>query len=146
MGTRTDLLPSQPVGPIESNIFRNFSRLSRKKIKTVIPDAIKMSELLESSDSGNEKSPFVNDFECTSTAHEWRKLVNMILPVNVEALRIELFTKSKFMDDFHKMRKHYDLESTDWERSDDGELRRIIKYKMPLTTNLGFGPKYSLVR
>ncbi|KAJ6648301.1 Protein Aster-A, partial [Pseudolycoriella hygida] len=105
-----------------------------------------MSQLLESSDSGNEKAEeFVNDAECTSPAHEWRKLVNIILPVNVEALRNELFMKSKFMDDFHETRKHYDLSCTDWERSEEGDLRRTIKYKMPLSGTMGFGPKYSLV-
>lgn len=108
-----------------------------------------MSELMmeESSDSGVEKPDFVNDCECKSPAHDWRKLVNIILPVSVEALRKELFTKSKFMDDFHELRKHYDLSCTEWERCDEGELRRTLKYKMPLTGPLamGFGPKFSWV-
>lgn len=129
---------------LESKIFRNLTRLSRKKPKVILPK-IMMSQLLESSDSGEEKTEFINDFECTSPAHEWRKLVNIILPVNVEALRKELFTKSKFMDDFFEMRKHYDLSCTEWERSDEGELRRTLKYKMPLTATMGFGPKLSCV-
>lgn len=141
----TDLLPPESGHLLESKIFRNFSRLSRKKPKIVLPQ-IMMSQLMESSDSGNEKPDFVNDVECTSPAHEWRKLVNIILPVNVEALRKELFTKSKFMDDFHEMRKHYELTCTEWERSDEGELRRTIKYKMPLAVGpMGFGPKLSCV-
>lgn len=143
----TDMLPPESGHLLESKIFRNFSRLSRKKPKIVLPK-IMMSQLMEmeSSDSGNEKTEFVNDFECTSPAHEWRKLVNIILPVNVEALRKELFTKSKFMDDFHEMKKNYELTCTDWERSEDGELRRTIKYKMPLIPTMGFGPKLSCVR
>lgn len=141
----TDFLPPESGHLLENKIFRNFSRLSRRKPKIVLPK-IMMSELLESSDSGNEKTDFVNDFECTSPAHEWRKLVNIILPVNVEALRKELFTKSKFMDEFYEWRKHYDLSCTDWERKEDGELQRTIKYKMPLTQTMGLGPKYSLVR
>lgn len=128
---------------LESNIFRNLSRLSRKKPKTALPK-IMMSELLESSDS-DEKPEFINDFECTSPAHEWRKLVNIILPVNVETLRKELFTKSRFMDDFFELRKHYDVTYSEWERSDEGELHRTIKYKMPLTATMGFGPKFSCV-
>ncbi|XP_037039039.1 protein Aster-B-like isoform X1 [Bradysia coprophila] len=142
---QTDLSPTQTGHLLESKIFRNFSRLSRKKPKIDSPN-VKMSELLvESSDSGNEKPEFTNDFECTSPAHEWRKLINIILPVSVEALRNELFSKSKFMEDFHAMRKHYDIHNTEWERSDDGKMRRTIKYKMPLTTNLGFGPKFTSI-
>lgn len=140
----TDLLPPETGHLLESKIFRNFTRLSRKKPKIVLPK-IMMSELMESSDSGNEKNELANDIECTSSAHEWRKLVNIILPVNVEQLRKELFTKSKFMDDFHEMKKNYDLTCTKWERSDEGELRRTIKYKMPLTGTMGFGPKFSNV-
>ncbi len=143
----TDLVPSHTTGNnlLDSKIFRNFSRLSRKKVKDTLPSKIIMSELLESSDSGNERIELVNDVECTSVAHEWRKLVNIILPVSVEALRNELFTKSKFMEDFHAMRKHYDLTTSDWERCDDDKLRRTLKYRMPLTNNMVFGPKSSLV-
>lgn len=140
----TDMLPPESGHLLESRIFRNFSSMTRKKPKIVLPKII-MSELMESSDSENEKTEFVNDFECTSQAHEWRKLVNIILPVNVEALRKELFTKSKLMDDFHEMRKHYDVTCSEWERGDDGELRRTLKYKMPLTGTMGFGPKLSCV-
>lgn len=140
----TDLLPPESGYLLESKIFRNFSRLSRRKPKIVLPK-IMMSQLMESSDSGNEKTDFVNDVQCISPAHEWRKLVNIILPVSVEALRKELFTKSKFMDDLHEMRKHYDISCTDWERKDEGELQRTIKYKMPLTQTMGLGPKFSLV-
>lgn len=142
----TDILPPESGHLLESKIFRNFSRLSRKKPQIILPKAVVMSELLESSDSGNEKNEFVNDFECTSAAHhEWRKLVNIILPVNVELLRKELFTKSKFMDDFYEKRKHYDSSCTEWARNDEGELQRTLKYKMPLTTTMGFGPKFSCV-
>lgn len=130
---------------LESNIFRNLSRLSRKKPKIASPK-IMMSELLESSDSAEEKPELINDVECTSPAHEWRKLVNIILPVNVETLRKELFTKSRFMDDFFELRKHYDVTCSEWERNDEGELSRTIKYKMPLTATMGFGPKFSCVR
>lgn len=142
----TDLLPPESGHLLESKIFRNFSRLSRKKPKIVLPK-IMMSELMDmSSDSGNEKTDFINDVECTSSAHhEWRKLVNIILPVNVEALRKELFMKSNFMDDFFDKRKHYDISSTEWERTDEGELQRTIKYKMPLIQTMGFGPKFSSV-
>ncbi|XP_037039040.1 protein Aster-B-like isoform X2 [Bradysia coprophila] len=78
---QTDLSPTQTGHLLESKIFRNFSRLSRKKPKIDSPN-VKMSELLvESSDSGNEKPEFTNDFECTSPAHEWRKLINIILPI-----------------------------------------------------------------
>lgn len=144
----TDIQPETTGHLHESkNLFRNLSRLSRKKPEIILPKIV-MSELLiasESSDSAKEPD-FINNSECNSEAHEWKQLVNIILPVNVESLRKALFTPSKFIDDLHEMRKHFDVSWTEWERNDDGELQRTIKYKMPLTTTMGIGPKYSSVR
>lgn len=94
------------------------------------------------SESGTTIPPFVCTAECTSM-HEGRQLVHTILPINVDTLFALLFSKSKFLVDFHAHRKTTNMVHEDWQTGDDGLQCRKVNLTVALTQAVG--PKCSHV-
>lgn len=94
------------------------------------------------SESGATIPPFVCTAECTSM-HEGRQLVHTILPINVDTLFALLFSKSKFLVDFHAHRKTTNMIHEDWQTGDDGLPCRKVNLTVALTQAVG--PKCSHV-
>ncbi|KAM7351419.1 GRAM domain containing 1B isoform 2-T2 [Cochliomyia hominivorax] len=110
-------------------------------------NANKNSEILptdisDSSDSEENNIPFVATAECNSP-HEGRQLVHTILPINIETLFNLLFSKSKFLLDFHAMRKSTDLFFGEWITNEDGQKNRTFNVTVQLAASVG--PKTSKV-
>lgn len=80
--------------------------------------------------------------ECTSP-HEGRQLVHTILPINIETLFNLLFSKSKFLLDFHAMRKSTELTFGDWVTNDESQKTRTVNVTVQLAASVG--PKTSKV-
>lgn len=95
-----------------------------------------------SSDSDENNIPFISTAECTSN-HEGRQLVHTILPINVDVLFNLLFSKSKFLLDFHQSKKTTDLVFGDWVTNDDGIQSRTVNLTVALAQSVG--PKTSKV-
>ncbi|XP_075151791.1 GRAM domain containing 1B isoform X2 [Haematobia irritans] len=100
------------------------------------------TDISDSSDSEGTNIPFVATTECTSP-HEGRQLVHTILPINIETLFNLLFSKSKFLLDFHALRKSTDLVFGDWVRNDEGQRTRTVNLTVQLAASVG--PKTSKV-
>lgn len=95
-----------------------------------------------SSDSDENNVPFISTAECTSP-HEGRQLVHTILPINVDVLFNLLFSKSKFLVDFHHTKKTTDLVFGEWINNEDGIKTRIVNLTVALAQSVG--PKTSRV-
>ncbi|XP_029407444.2 protein Aster-B isoform X3 [Bactrocera dorsalis] len=89
-----------------------------------------------SSDSEENKAPFVATAECTS-AHEGRQLVHTILPINVDTLFNLLFSKSKFLMDFHAMRKTENMSFGEWVTDENGKKTRAFSLTVQLLASVG---------
>ncbi|KAH8352344.1 hypothetical protein KR084_003506 [Drosophila pseudotakahashii] len=100
------------------------------------------TDVSDSSDSEENNLPFVPTTECTST-HEGRQIVHTILPINVDTLFNLLFSKSKFMTDFHAMRKSTDLVLGEWTKNEEGLQSRTVNVTVQLAASVG--PKTSKV-
>ncbi|XP_017152413.1 protein Aster-B isoform X8 [Drosophila miranda] len=100
------------------------------------------TDVSDSSDSEENNVPFVATTECTST-HEGRQIVHTILPISVDTLFNLLFTKSKFVTDFHAMRKSTDLIMGEWTKNEEGLSVRVVNVTVQLAASVG--PKTSKV-
>lgn len=102
------------------------------------------TDMSDSSDSeaGATIPPFVCTAECSSM-HEGRQLVHTILPINVDTLFALLFSKSKFLVDFHAHRKTTNMVHEDWQTDADGAPCRKVNLTVALTQAVG--PKCSHV-
>ncbi|XP_068150338.1 protein Aster-B isoform X3 [Drosophila tropicalis] len=100
------------------------------------------TDVSDSSDSEENNVPFVPTTECTST-HEGRQIVHTILPISVDTLFNFLFSKSKFITDFHAMRKSTDLILGEWSKNDEGQNVRLVNVTVQLAASVG--PKTSKV-
>ncbi|XP_034474969.1 protein Aster-B isoform X2 [Drosophila innubila] len=100
------------------------------------------TDVSDSSDSEENNVPFVPSTECTST-HEGRQIVHTILPIRVDTLFNFLFSKSKFLTDFHDMRKSTDLIMGEWQKNEEGQNVRLVNVTVQLAASVG--PKTSKV-
>ncbi|KRF81367.1 uncharacterized protein Dvir_GJ10381, isoform C [Drosophila virilis] len=100
------------------------------------------TDVSDSSDSEENNVPFVPSTECTST-HEGRQIVHTILPIRVDTLFNFLFSKSKFLTDFHELRKSTDLSMGEWHKNDEGQNVRLVNVTVQLAASVG--PKTSKV-
>ena len=63
-------------------------------------------------------------------------MIHTILPINVDILFTLLFSKSKFLENFHANRKTTDLVFGDW-ILEDGKKLRTVKLTVALTQPVG---------
>lgn len=119
-------------------------KVIRKRDDNILPISEQLpTDMSDSSDSENGKNiPFVSTAECNSM-HEGRQLVHTILPINVDTLLSLLFSKSKFLVDFHNNRKTTNMVHTDWVFNEDGLKTRTVTLTVALTQAVG--PKCSHV-
>ncbi|KAH8249393.1 hypothetical protein KR032_009278, partial [Drosophila birchii] len=116
---------------------RKPSKKVGKNVDETVP-----TDVSDSSDSEGNNVPFVPTTECTST-HEGRQIVHTILPISVDTLFNLLFSKSKFITDFHAMRKSTDLILGEWSKNDEGLNVRTVNVTVQLAASVG--PKTSKV-
>ncbi|KAH8263314.1 hypothetical protein KR044_007336, partial [Drosophila immigrans] len=100
------------------------------------------TDVSDSSDSEENSVPFVPSTECTST-HEGRQIVHTILHIRVDTLFNFLFSKSKFLTDFHESRKSTDLIVGEWQKNEEGQNVRLVNVTVQLAASVG--PKTSKV-
>lgn len=100
------------------------------------------TDMSDSSDSESNNIPFVSTAECTSM-HEGRQFVHTILPINVDTLFSLLFSKSKFLVDFHNIRKTTNMIHEDWCINEENQKYRKVTLTIALTQAVG--PKCSHV-
>ncbi|XP_037707789.1 membrane-anchored lipid-binding protein YSP2 isoform X11 [Drosophila subpulchrella] len=115
-------------------------RSQREEVKNAAESV--PTDVSDSSDSEENNLPFVPTTECTST-HEGRQIVHTILPINVDTLFNLLFSKSKFITDFHAMRKSTDLSMGEWTKNEEGLQVRTVNVTVQLAASVG--PKTSKV-
>ncbi|XP_005175661.2 protein Aster-B isoform X1 [Musca domestica] len=128
---------------VTSESKRKVSKNSRAREETTSKNVETLpTDISDSSDSEGTNIPFVATTECTSP-HEGRQLVHTILPINIETLFNLLFSKSKFLLDFHAVRKSTDLVFGDWVRNDEGQRTRTVNVTVTLAASVG--PKTSKV-
>lgn len=78
-----------------------------------------------------------NDFNCVedsvilcTSPHEGRKIVETILPINIDVLFNLLFSKSTFYTEFHRKRKSNGFDCGEWVSNDDGIKTRSLSYNV----------------
>ncbi|XP_037042706.1 protein Aster-B-like isoform X2 [Bradysia coprophila] len=124
----------------------NHRKILNKSSRNIIPPISEHqvpTDMSDSSDSENGQNiPFISTAECNSM-HEGRQLVHTILPINVDTLMSLLFSKSKFLVDFHNNRKTTDMVHRDWELNEDGLKTRTVNLTVAL--HQAVGPKCSHV-
>ncbi|XP_017855148.1 protein Aster-B isoform X3 [Drosophila busckii] len=135
--------PAEPHHGAETK--RKHSKLNQRQREAELPS--KNSEAVptdvsDSSDSEANNVPFVPSTECTST-HEGRQIVHTILPIKVDTLFNFLFSKSKFLTEFHDSRKSTDLTAGEWKKNDEGQNVRQVSVTVQLAASVG--PKTSKV-
>lgn len=123
-----------------SSVVKEEAQASLALLSERIPTDMTDSD--SESEVGGSKMDFVNDNECDSM-HEGRQLVHCILPLSIETLFSLMFQKSKFFSEFHRMRKTTNLEQGEWEDTEEGTKRRVLKLTVAITPIVG--PKSSNV-
>ncbi|XP_055629226.1 protein Aster-B-like [Toxorhynchites rutilus septentrionalis] len=89
----------------------------------------------DSTESEKEEEFFAS-VECNSL-HSGRQLVHTILPINVDILFELLFSKSKFLTEFHNSRKTTDMIHGEWKVNKDGLKERVVSLTIAITQTIG---------
>ncbi|XP_053680805.1 protein Aster-B-like [Anopheles nili] len=90
----------------------------------------------DTTDEEPEKSEPPNPTECDSL-HSGRQLVHTILPINVDVLFELLFSRSKFLTEFHEVRKTTDMVPGEWKLNKDGLKERVVTLTIAITQTIG---------
>ncbi|XP_055858520.1 protein Aster-B isoform X2 [Episyrphus balteatus] len=136
-------LSAETVNGVGESTKRKVSKNSRQRDESLNKNSETLpTDMSDSSDSEENNIPFVSTVECTST-HEGRQLVHTILPINIDTLFNLLFSKSKFLLEFHELRKSTDLFLGDWVTSSTGVKTRTVNLTVMLAQSVG--PKSSKV-
>uniref|UniRef100_A0A182Y6K6 VASt domain-containing protein n=1 Tax=Anopheles stephensi TaxID=30069 RepID=A0A182Y6K6_ANOST len=77
-----------------------------------------------------------NTAECDSL-HSGRQLVHTILPINVDVMFELLFSRSKFLTEFHEVRKTTDMVPGEWKVNKDGLKERVVTLTIAITQTIG---------
>ena len=134
---------SKPEPKINHRKMQNKNNRKRDNDTAMTTSEQLPTDMSDSSDSEScNNVPFVSTAECNSM-HEGRQLVHTILPINVDTLLSLLFSKSKFLVDFHAIRKTTNMVHEDWAINEDGLKFRKVMLTVALTQAVG--PKCSHV-
>ncbi|XP_053658638.1 protein Aster-B-like [Anopheles marshallii] len=90
----------------------------------------------DTTDEEPEKTEPPNTAECDSL-HSGRQLVHTILPINVDVLFELLFSRSKFLMEFHEVRKTTDMVPGEWKLNKDGLKERVVTLTIAITQTIG---------
>ncbi|XP_055610538.1 protein Aster-B-like [Uranotaenia lowii] len=93
------------------------------------------TDMSDSTESEPEEEFFAG-VECNSL-HSGRQLVHTILPINVDILFELLFSKSKFLTEFHNTRKTTDMIHGEWKLNKDGLKERVVSLTIAITQTIG---------
>ncbi|XP_058055493.1 protein Aster-B-like isoform X1 [Anopheles bellator] len=90
----------------------------------------------DTSDGEPEKTEPPTTAECDSL-HSGRQLVHTILPINVDVLFELLFSRSRFLTEFHDVRKTTDMVPGEWKPNKDGLKERVVTLTIAITQTIG---------
>ncbi|XP_049532277.1 protein Aster-B-like [Anopheles darlingi] len=94
----------------------------------------------DSSDTSDAEAKKTEDppitAECDSL-HSGRQLVHTILPINVDVLFELLFSRSKFLTEFHEVRKTTDMVPGEWKPNSEGLKERVVTLTIAITQTIG---------
>ncbi|EDO64225.2 AGAP002617-PA [Anopheles gambiae str. PEST] len=90
----------------------------------------------DTTDEEPEKTEPPNTAECDSL-HSGRQLVHTILPINVDVMFELLFSRSKFLTEFHEVRKTTDMVPGEWKLNKDGLKERVVTLTIAITQTIG---------
>ncbi|XP_065085355.1 protein Aster-B-like [Ochlerotatus camptorhynchus] len=99
------------------------------------PSELLPTDMSDSTESEKEEEFFAG-VECNSL-HSGRQLVHTILPINVDILFELLFSKSKFLTEFHNSRKTTDMIHGEWKVNSDGLKERVVCLTIAITQTIG---------
>ncbi|XP_053682390.1 protein Aster-B-like [Sabethes cyaneus] len=99
------------------------------------PSELLPTDMSDSTESEKEEEFFAG-VECNSL-HSGRQLVHTILPINVDILFELLFSKSKFLTEFHNTRKTTDMIHGEWKLNKDGLKERVVCLTIAITQTIG---------
>ncbi|XP_058816875.1 protein Aster-B [Topomyia yanbarensis] len=99
------------------------------------PSELLPTDMSDSTESEKEEEFFAG-VECNSL-HSGRQLVHTILPINVDILFELLFSKSKFLTEFHNSRKTTDMIHGEWKVNKDGLKERVVCLTIAITQTIG---------
>lgn len=99
------------------------------------PSELLPTDMSDSTESEKEEEFFAG-VECNSL-HSGRQLVHTILPINVDILFELLFSKSKFLTEFHNTRKTTDMIHGEWKVNKDGLKERVVCLTIAITQTIG---------
>uniref|UniRef100_A0A1B0D2N7 Uncharacterized protein n=1 Tax=Phlebotomus papatasi TaxID=29031 RepID=A0A1B0D2N7_PHLPP len=95
------------------------------------------TDMSDTSDSEQDKNMDLTEQpECTSM-HEGRQMIHTILPINVDILFNLLFSKSKFLENFHEGRKTTNMIHGDWIINEEGLKQRTVTLTVALAQPVG---------
>ncbi|GAB0099832.1 GRAM domain-containing protein 1B [Sergentomyia squamirostris] len=96
------------------------------------------TDMSDTSDSEQDKNldSLTETPECTSM-HEGRQMIHTILPINVDILFNLLFSKSKFLENFHGGRKTTNMVHGDWMVNEEGLKQRTVTLTVALSQPVG---------
>lgn len=100
------------------------------------PSELLPTDMSDSTESEPEEEFVVPVVECNSL-HSGRQLVHTILPINVDILFELLFSKSKFLTEFHNSRKTTDMIHGEWKLNKDGLKERVVSLTIAITQTIG---------
>nr|XP_019552186.2 protein Aster-B-like isoform X1 [Aedes albopictus] len=100
------------------------------------PSELLPTDMSDSTDSAPEEEFIGVGVECNSL-HSGRQLVHTILPINVDILFELLFSKSKFLTEFHNSRKTTDMIHGEWKVNKDGLKERVVCLTIAITQTIG---------
>ncbi|XP_055522744.1 protein Aster-B [Wyeomyia smithii] len=99
------------------------------------PSELLPTDMSDSTESEKEEEFFAG-VECNSL-HSGRQLVHTILPINVDILFELLFSKSKFLTEFHNTRKTTDMIHGEWKVNKEGLKERVVCLTIAITQTIG---------
>lgn len=100
------------------------------------PSELLPTDMSDSTESEPEEEFVIPVVECNSL-HSGRQLVHTILPINVDILFELLFSKSKFLTEFHNSRKTTDMIHGEWKLNKDGLKERVVSLTIAITQTIG---------
>lgn len=100
------------------------------------PTELLPTDMSDSTESEQEQEEILAMVECNSL-HSGRQLVHTILPINVDILFELLFSKSKFLTEFHNTRKTTDMIHGEWKVNKEGLKERVVSLTIAITQTIG---------
>ncbi|XP_066997865.1 protein Aster-B isoform X2 [Anabrus simplex] len=102
------------------------------------------TDMSDTSDSDGEKLPVKGEIPICTSSHDGRELKRVTLPIHIDQLFTLLFTSSKFLLDFHSLRRTTDIVLAPWQVNAETSMKQR-NLTMTMALNQSVGPKTTQV-